>query len=327
MEKKIIKWAVVGLGKISKRMTRVIQSAEGCVVEACVSSSKERAIAYGKKFNIPHCLTYDELAQNPSLVDAVYISTHMNYHAEPAIKFLNQKLPVLVEKTFAITLKEAQSMVDAAKENDTLLMEAMWTRFQPANIKLMEVLNSGEVGKILSTKASFEVGLGHTRRSRVFKREVGGGSLLDVGVYPTNYTHMLLGMPEKVEASGKTRNGVDICCDAIFTYSDGAVAKIRCSHEPFTLKEYYKIECENATIIVPSFFDARKFRVKYKDGKSKLYKGYGRRGKPDGFIWEILHFSDLVRDGIKESPVMTHQVTLDVVDLIEKQMNLLGVGY
>jgi predicted dehydrogenase len=188
----------------------------------------------------------------------------------------------------------------------------------------MEILNSGALGKILSARSKFEVGIGHTKKSRVFKKEVGGGSVLDIGVYPTSYTHMILGVPSEVKATAKMVGGVDVNCDTAFTYPCGAVVNFRVSTEPFTLKEHYIIELEKATVKIPSFFDARKVIIKHKDGKKEVLKGYGSRGKPDGFIWEIEHFNDLIRNGKKESPVMTHKATLEVVGLLEEQLRQVG---
>ena len=324
-EPKTIKWAVVGLGKISRRMQRVIKSVPNSIVAACVSSSKERAIGYSKKYNIEHALSYDELANNPSLVDAVYICTHMNAHAKPAITYLKLGLPVMVEKTFATTLDDASAIIAAAKESNTLVMEAMWTRLLPATLKLQEILKNGDVGKILSTSSKFEVGIGHGRKSRVFKKEVGGGAIFDIGIYPTTYTHMLLGVPKSVSATAKMKNGVDTSCDTVFEYECGAKANFRVSTEFLTLKEYYIIECEKASIKVPSFFDARKIVIKYKDGrKNQVIKGFGRRGKPDGFTHEIVHFNDLIRNDLKESPILTHNMTLEVMELIVKQLECIG---
>ena len=329
---KTVRWALVGLGKISRRMLKAIRSVPNSEVVACASSSKERALEYAKEYKIQYAFTYQELADNAGLVDAVYIATHMNAHAKPAMMYLKKKVPVLCEKTFAVSEKEAESMIQCAVENDTLIMEAMWTRFLPATLKLQEILKSGKMGKVLSTRAKFEVGIGHGPKSRVFNKAVGGGSILDVGIYPTTYTHMLLGMPDKIEAAGRLKKEVDVSCDTIFRYPGGVVAKFRVSTEFMTLKEHYVIECENGAIRVPSFFDARKIILRYKDGKKEVIMekdgvSFGRRGKPDGFIPEIVHFNDLVRRGMKESPVMTHEVTMQVMHLIDTQLKQVGVEY
>jgi predicted dehydrogenase len=323
-DNRVIRWAVVGLGKISRRMVKAIRSVENSIVTACVSSSKERAEKYGEKYGIPNRLTYDELESDPSVCDAVYIATHMNAHAKPAVMYLNRKLPVLCEKSFAVSTAQAESMVAAAKENGTLLMEAMWTRFLPATLYLNEFLKSGEAGGILSARAKFEVGIGHGPKSRVFNRAVGGGSILDIGVYPTTYTHMILGMPESLSANGRIKNGVDTSCNAEFTYGGGIKVNTRVSTEFMTLKEYYIIECENCTIKIPSFYDARKIKIKFKNGKTVVKRF---EYAPDGFSYEIRHFNSLIRDGVKESPVMTHKITLEVVSLLEEQMKQLGVNY
>ena len=322
-----IKWAMVGLGKISRRMLKAIRSVPNSEVVACASSSKERALEYAKQYGIENAYTYDELAQNTDKVDAVYIATHMNAHAKPTMMFLKKKLPVLCEKTFAVSVAEASSMIQCAVENDTLLMEAMWTRFLPSTLKLQEILKTGELGKILSADSKFEVGIGHGSKSRVFNKAVGGGSLLDVGIYPTTYTHMLLGSPEKIETNGRLKKEVDVNCNTVFKYKGGVSVKFRVSTEFLTLKEYYTIECENGTVQIPSFFDARKLIIKHKDGRKEVIKGFGRRGNPDGFTFEIAHFNQLVRDGMKESPVMTHKVTMEVMHMIDEQLKQLGVQY
>jgi len=328
---KTIRWAVVGLGKISRRMTKVIKSVEGATVAACVSSNKERALEYAKKYNIEHALTYDELAQKPELVDAVYICTHMNMHAKPAIMYLSKKMPVMVEKTFATNMEDAKNIIATAIQHETLVMEAMWTRLLPATLALQDILANDNVGKIVSCDSKFEVGIGHTKKSRVFKKEVGGGAIFDIGIYPTTYTHMLLGMPSKIEVNAKFRGEVETSVNTTFTYDSGAIAKFRISTEPFTLKEYYNIETEKAVIKIPSFFDARKIIVEYKDGRKKRvvksFNGvkFGRRGKPDGFTHEIIHFSQLVRDGFAESSILTHNMTLEVMELIMKQLEIIGL--
>lgn len=318
-----VKWAICGLGKISKRFLKVLRSVPDTEVVACVSSSKERALAYGKKYGIKHALTYDELAANPNIADAVYISTHMNAHAKPTMLYLNAKIPVLCEKSFAVSEAEALQMIQCAKDNDTLLMEAMWTRFLPATLYVQELLKSGKLGAIKSARARFEVGIGHGLGSRVFKKEVGGGSILDVGVYPTTYTHMLLGMPQSICANGRIKNGVEVNCNTEFIYPNGVKAKFRVSVEFMTLKEHYIIECENGTITVPSFYGATKVKVKYNNGRKEVKKFE----KIDGFTYEVRHFNQLIRENAKESPVMTHQITLEVVRLLEAQLKAVGIKF
>ena len=157
----------------------------------------------------------------------------------------------MVEKTFATNMKDAENIIATAIQHETLVMEAMWTRLLPATETLQDILANDNVGKIISTDSKFEVGIGHTKNSRVFKKEVGGGAIFDIGIYPTTYTHMLLGNPSKIEANAKFRNEVETSVNTTFTYPCGAVAKFRISTEPFTLKEYYTIETEKATIKEP----------------------------------------------------------------------------
>lgn len=323
MEKKI-RWAVCGLGRISQRMMRVIKSLENdAEVVACVSSSKERAIAYKNKFGLEHAFTYKELAQNPEIVDAVYVCSNINVHKANVEMFLDAKIPVLCEKPFSFNLSTATAMIESAKRNNTLLMEAMWTRFLPATQYAKNEVDSAGLGKIRAITGWFWAGIGHMPSSRVFHKETCGGSILDLAVYLTHYSLMLLGKPEKIEAAGKVINGVDRWCDFNFTYSDGVKAKLGSSFKFLAIRESFTIELEHGTIKVPRFFDAKRVIIKPDKGK-KIVK---RFKKVDGFTYEILHFGQLIRDGKKESPIMTHERTLEVMRILEELNGQMGVSF
>lgn len=324
METKKIRWAVCGLGRISKRFVKVVQSlVQNAEVVACVSSSKERALKYQQKFGLKHAFTYQELADNPTAVDAVYVCSNINVHIKNVQMFLNAKIPVLCEKPFSFNHATAVKMVEYAKESKTLLMEAMWTRFLPATKYVVETAESKALGNIRSLTGWFWAGIGHGPNSRVFKKETCGGSVLDLAVYLTHYSLMLLGVPEKITAEGQVINGVDRYCNFRFDYPDGAKASLSSSFKLLAIKEGFTINCEKGKIFIPRFFDAKRVVVTTADNK-KIVKHFK---KIDGFSYEIEHFGDLVRSGKTESPVMTFDRTLNVMKILEELNSQLGVTF
>ena len=319
----MFRWAVCGLGKISNRWVKVANSLPNTRVIAAVSSSKERAIIYAKKYSMEHALTYEELAKNPSLVDAVYVCTHMNKHQETVEMFIKAGIPVLCEKSFALNSKQAKSMIDCAHKQKTLLMEAMWCRVLPANRYVNQIVKDKKYGDIIYTSGNFKAGWGHGPKSRVWQHDVGGGSVLDLAVYLVHYTQMLLGSPNSILASGKVIRGVDHYCDFEMKYQNGVVCELHSSLQFPTLKEAYKIYCEKGMIIVPSFYGARKVIEKPMNGK----KIVTRFPNVDGFSYEIEHFMELIIAGKKESDILPLSITLEVIEMLENINRQMGVVF
>jgi predicted dehydrogenase len=319
----MFRWAVCGLGKISHRWVRVANSLSDMKVIAAVSSSKERAEAYRKKYKMSYALTYEELVKNPTCVDAVYVSTNMNMHQKTVEMFLNAGIPVLCEKSFALNSQQAKSMIDCAKKNNVLLMEAMWCRILPANRMVDHIIKEKKYGSILSTKGYFKAGWGHGPKSRVWKHDVGGGSVLDLAVYLVHYTYMLLGKPSSIAAKGLVKNGVDRSTDFIFTYPQGVTSNLHSSLQFPTLRESYSIYCEHGDIIVPSFYGTFKVIEKPHHGK-RIVTSFPN---VDGFSYEITHFVELFKSGKKESPIVPLSLTLEVMEALQEINRQIGVEF
>ncbi|MCL2675989.1 MAG: Gfo/Idh/MocA family oxidoreductase [Firmicutes bacterium] len=321
---KTIRWAVCGLGKITKRFCRVLQRLPGVKLVACVSSSKERALAFQKKYGLEAAYTYEEFAANPGAADAVYVANNMNMHRPTVNRFLNAGIPVLCEKSFCLNKAEAEEMTACARKNNVLLMEAMWTRFLPSAEYVRGLFEKGELGKIKAIRAYFKAGIGHPPGSRVFRKAVGGGSVLDLAVYPAGYTHMLLGVPESISASGTlNKDGVDLRCSTEFRYPNNVTAKFDTSLLFMQIREDYNIYCEKAHVKIYRFYQSKKIKISYADGK-KVIKKFERS---DGFEYEILHFNNLIREGKTESPIMTHRATVEIMGLLEEINRQLGVVF
>lgn len=314
--------AVCGLGNIAKRFTDTVQKMHGYKVTACLSSSVERAEAFAKSYGIAQFGEYHDIEKMTD-IDAVYVSTHMNTHYPAAAYFLGRKIPVLCEKPFTQNLEEAEKLIKIAVDNDTLIMEAMWTHFLPAFFEAVKVAKSGDYGKILSIKSSFCV-LVLNPSSRVFSRELGGGSILDLMVYNAAAVEYILGEPASITTTGKVKDGVDVKCDSVFEYPDNVTARLSSSLcELPGIKESLTITLENAVIRIPHFYRADCYRIK-SGGKTR------KVSFPDpihGFHYQIEHFRALVESGKKESPVRTHEAVLTTMKSLTKMNESLGVSF
>ena len=319
----MFRWAVCGLGKISHRWVKVANSLPNMKVVCAVSKSKNRAEIYRKTYDMDYAFTYEELVENKECIDAVYVSTHMSEHKHIVEMFLKAKIPVLCEKSFAVNSIQAQSMIRCARENNVLLMEAMWCRFLPATRYVEQLVKEKKYGDIIHLSGDFKAGWGHGHNSRVWRHDVGGGSVLDLAVYLVHYAYMLLGKPKQVIATGKVRHDVDIYSDFIFEYKKNIRCDLHSSLQFPKLREAFHIYMKKGIIIIPSFYGAKKVIEIPQVGKRKIV----RFPKIDGFSYEILHFVELENSNKKESPIVPLSVTLDVMELLDEINKQIGVSF
>jgi predicted dehydrogenase len=221
--KEVYKWGIIGPGKIAAKFAAAIPMAEGAVLHAVASRDEERAKEFAERFNISVTYdSYDQLAGDPE-IDAVYIATPHAFHAGLAVLCLKQGKAVLCEKPLALNATQVKAMIAASRENKAFLMEAMWTRFLPVTEAMLDIIRNGGIGRIHSIRADFGFNAPYNPESRLFNLALGGGSLLDVGVYPLFLILLLLGKPLSVKAAGRLApTGADESCRAVLRYPDGA---------------------------------------------------------------------------------------------------------
>jgi len=218
-------WAILGAGRIAHKFAKDIASIEGARIYAVASKSMERASTFAEAYDAPHALDSYEALCDLEGVDAVYIATRHIYHAENAIMCLKAGLPVLCEKPFAMNTQQVSQMISAARTHDTYLMEAFWTRFLPHMKKVLALIESGAIGEVKSLKADFGFKANYDPEGRLFNKALGGGSLLDIGVYPLFLSLLLFGKPDSIKASalfGET--GVDEVCAMLLKFPSNKLA-------------------------------------------------------------------------------------------------------
>lgn len=321
---KSINWGIIGLGNIANKFAQDVLKVENATLYAVASRSLEKASEFAKSYRVDHAYgTYEALAKDPN-VDAIYIATPHAFHNEHAILCLNHKKAVLCEKPFAMNLSEVDEMIATGKANNTLLMEALWTYFLPHYQFVLKHIKEETFGKIVKIEADFGFKPDLDMTSRVFKKSLGGGSLLDIGIYPIFAALSTLGNPIHIESKATFfDNDVDSSCLMLFSYDNGVEA-----HLKSTLLEKTPTEaifyCERGTIKINSRFHGPSNVTLISEGK-EVTTDFD--DMTNGYSYEILHFNQLLRDGKTESDVMTFDFSRKLMKLLDTVRLQIGLDY
>jgi predicted dehydrogenase len=225
-------WGIIGPGNIAAEFANDLSfvSSAKHQVGAILHHDLDKAAAFAAKEGAPQYFEDIQAFVKEARVDAVYIATPHPLHFEETIICLQHKLPVLCEKPLAMNSRQVQAMVKASEDNNTFLLEGMWIRFLPSINKVLSLVESGLIGKIVSIKADMSYKAPYDPQSRYFDPNLGGGSLLDLGIYPVFLTHLLLGKPDRIQAIARlSEKQVDEACAALFQYQQGSYAFIESS--------------------------------------------------------------------------------------------------
>lgn len=323
--KKNIKWGIIGIGKIAEKFATDLAAVANAELHAVASNSLERAKDFAERYNAPHFYdSYESIFQTPDL-DAVYIATPHTSHAENTILCLKHKMPVLCEKPFAMNLKQVQKMVEAARENDTFLMEAMWTRFIPAINKTLDLIAEGRIGKVKTIQADFGFVAPQLPERRLLNPNLGGGALLDIGIYPAYLSLLFLGYPTYIQAvSNFGDTGIDQTTSFVLGYKNEATAVLNCTLNARTRTEAY-IYGENGHIHISGrFMEAKKITL-YETDKKPVNFNFPR--KTFGYNFEIEEVNKCLREGKKESDKMPLSMSVKLISLLDEIRQKAGIIY
>jgi predicted dehydrogenase len=323
MKNKKIRWGIIGLGNIANKFAADLASVENVELVAVASRNRQRADEFALRHNSKKAYdSYEKLVKDAE-VDAVYIATPHSFHKEHAILCLQNKKAVLCEKPFAMNLEEVSEMISVAKENNILLMEALWTFFLPHFTYVLDIVKSEKFGKLKNLEADFGFYRDFDETSRLFKKEVGGGSLLDIGIYPIFAALAALGEPDSIDANATFfENGADSSCTAVFHY-ENAKATIKS-----TILEETKTEAvfifDKAIVKIMRQFHEPSTVVIIQNNKEEIINF---DCKTIGYNFEIEHFSQLLRENKKESAVMTFDFSESIIKTLDKVRKIIGLEY
>ncbi len=308
------RWGIIGCGLIAPKFFHAMEnSGEGHVV-AAASRSGHRAKRFQKRTGVERIYTSYEAMLESEQLDAVYVATSHNFHKENARLCLEHGLPVLVEKAFTQNARQAEEIISLARSKNLFLMEAMWTRFNPATVKLRELLAEGAIGTVNGLQADFCVRMFPMSRktmpwNRMYSPRLAGGALLDLGVYPIAYARMVFGHPPTHISSSceMAWTGVDKSSAYTFDYPGAGRAEMAASFVEERPRDAM-IKGTKGRIRVPIFNSASVLEV-MRNGKAPETIECGA----DGFEHEIREVHRCLKEGLTESPTMPLDETLEIM--------------
>jgi predicted dehydrogenase len=320
-----IRWGIIGTGGIASAFTGDLALLPDAHAVALGSRSQGSADAFGDRFGIARRYpSYEALADDPD-IDAIYVATpHPGHHAA-ALLGINAGKAVLVEKPFTINAGEARDLIAAAQARGTFLMEAMWTRFLPHVIRIREVIASGRLGEIRSVIADHGQWFPKNPDHRIYAPVLGGGALLDLGIYPLSFASMIFGTPTKVTAvSDVAFTGVDAQTSIVLQYGGGRQSISFTTLETRTANQA-AINGTDARIEVDGvFYSPSSFSVISRDGAVERFdiphEGHGLRH-------QAAEVGRCLRAGLTESPILTLAETLSIMETLDEVRRQIGLRY
>ena len=324
---KTYNWAVLGCGKIARKFSQDLKLLPNAKLYAAASRDLKRAQDFSAEFGFEKAYgSYEEMVADPK-VDAVYIATPHSYHHEHTLLCLNHKKAVLCEKAFALNQREAKEMVEAARKNDTFLMEAFWTQFQPSFLKALEILKSGELGDVKAVRSDFAFKGPYDVNNRLYNLALGAGSLLDIGIYPVFAAMRVLGKPARLKAMADfSPTGSEESIAMIFKYDDGKLASLASSFAAYSSvqTEYW---CEKGYIRLNRQWHTPTSLSIYREGTEREEIIDYSVDPGFGYQYEAAHVMECLDNNLRESPVLPLSFSLDLMETLDRIRDEVGAFY
>jgi len=317
-------WGILGCGKIAHKFAEDLMHIPNAVLFAVASRDQQKANDFGKIYNASFCYgSYEEMVSD-SNIDIIYIAIPHVFHSEKTILSLKHKKAVLCEKPFAMNTAQVTEMITLAKKNHIFLMEGLWTYFLPHYQYALDIVRSKALGNIKNLKADFGFSAPFDPKNRLFNKQLGGGSLLDVGVYPLFVALSLLGYPDTIAAEATfAKNGIDENCSMTLTYQNNVTATLYSSIVDQTNTEAV-IELEKGTITINSRFHEPSSITITEKGKARLHEF---PVNTNGFSFEAIHVMEMLSQGRTESNIMTFDTSLQLIKLLDWVREKIELNY
>jgi len=322
-----IRWGIAGLGKISGRFVADLALVEGAMVVAVASRSLDRAKEFAQACGAERAYgSFAELAADPE-VDAVYVGAPHTDHHPLTLLFLGHGKHVLCEKPLALDLAQVQEMVGLAKTKARFFMEALWTKFMPHFGALRQAVADGAIGELQSVQANFAFIPPFEPEKRVLNKALGGGALLDIGIYPIFLATTLLGRPANIHAQavfGPT--GVDTQCNMLLDFAQGQTAVLSCSLSYTSTLEAH-IYGTQGYIKLHSPWHGQCPAISIFDDQRQLVKEMSFGTKGNGLYYEAQAVNDALQAGLLESSTMTHADSQLLMETMDRVREAAGIFY
>ncbi|OKI52935.1 Gfo/Idh/MocA family protein [Micromonospora sp. CB01531] len=319
------RWGILATGQIAGRFAEDLRLVPGAELVAVGSRTRESAELFAARHGVPRAYaSWADLATDPDL-DVIYVATPHAAHHEAAMTCLAGDKAVLVEKPCTLDLATSSELVETALARGRFLMEAMWMRCNPLILRVVELIADGAIGEVTHVRADFGLAGPFPPEHRMRARTLGGGALLDLGVYPVSLAHLLLGVPQHVHAWAKlSPEGVDENTGLVLGWDSGAVATLSCGMIGATAITA-SITGTTGRIDLPEPF--------YRPGAAVLHRpGAEPETVPadlagGGYQHEAVEVQRCLAAGLIESPLVPHAASLEVMALLDDIRARIGVAY
>jgi predicted dehydrogenase len=320
-----IGWGILGTGSIANTFAKDL-TANGFTIAAVGSRSQDSADAFAAEHNIPAAhASYEALVTDPS-VQAIYISTPHPFHAENALLAINAGKNVLVEKPFTLNAAEARTVVERADELGVVVLEAMWTRWLPHMVRLREIIAAGTIGEVRSMIVDHNQKLSSDPAHRINAVELGGGALLDLGIYPVSFAWDILGKPSTINAiSSPTATGVDRQTAMIFGYASGQQAVLHTALDTRGPNTATIMGTEGWINIAATWYNASSFVVY--NSADEILEEFNEPVISRGMQYQAWELERLVAAGVTSGTILPPDETVEIMEGLDEIRRQIGLVY
>lgn len=316
-----MRWGVIGTGQIARAMIDTLVDM-GVEVAAVASHSPGRAAEFAHSHGVAHAFGSPNDLAASGVVDVAYVASTNDRHLPDAEACIDAGVPVLCEKPLTLSGSEARRLVAAAQSRGVFLMEAMWMVFQPSFIRMRQLVDEGVIGDVTAVEAAFEVALSPDKR-RLWDPRLGGGALLDLGVYPLTLAHHLAGPPEHSSAVATLRDGVDGSVVVEGVHSGGVRSRSSASMLRAGRNDATIVGTEGTIRLHPPFHHATQLTVTTSTGTEDIDCSY----EGSGYRFEVEEVHRCLEAGLTESAHRPLADTVAVLDWMDEVRTQVGVSY
>ncbi|GAB4553923.1 MAG: Gfo/Idh/MocA family oxidoreductase [Anaerolineae bacterium] len=327
-----IHWGILGTGKIAHQFATGLKTLPDAKLLAVGSRSRHTADEFGVTFDVPRTYSsYEALAADAD-VQIVYIGTPHPMHFENTMLCLEAGKAVLCEKPFALNARQAAQMIAKAREKNLFVMEAMWTRFIPAVAEAKRKIDSGDIGEVWMIAADFGFRKAFDPKSRLFDPTLGGGALLDVGIYPIAMASWFFGAPVEIKSAARMApTGVDEVATMQIKYQGGQLAALSCAISLKTRMEATFAGTEGYLVIHAPFWKATQYSITLPEGAPSTpnapHQVFTVPYESNGYQFEAIEAMRCLREGLTESPTIPLDETLQMMQTLDAIRHEWGLKY
>jgi len=319
-------WGILGCGNIAEKFSSDLRTLPNANLYAAASRSQSKADDFVEKFGFTKGYgSYLELVSDP-MVDVIYVATPHSHHLEHSLLCLNHGKAVLCEKAFALSSDQSDKMIQTARKQNVFLMEAFWTRFQPAFLKVKELLEQDIPGQAKMIRSDFAFNGPFDPENRLYNPELGGGSLLDIGIYPVFAALQAFGRPDEIKTIAQfSSTGTEESIAILFKYDDGRIASLQSSFAVYsdTQSEYW---CENGFIrIKMQGIGSTKVEIWKSEGSSEELEFTYPTER--GYHLEAKHVMDCLDQNLTESPLLPLSFSALLMETLDRIRQDAGIKF